>query len=232
MTLRSPSPTRLTLAVLVLAAGLAGCSDDDSPVNPQRPTKTVAITGASGSGRVTSSDGKIDCRVANGATTGPTCSTAIDSGTVTTLTAVADAGQEFVAWSGDCTGANCQLTVTRDMSASPRFTAAQSTLTIDLVTPNADDGAIVFSITGPSILGVSASAGIELLESRASSGGSTTSTIVARGNLISAAIGQLTVRGADVDAAYTTQVREVAGRASAGYSQRSDLSAYRVTIRK
>jgi hypothetical protein len=220
------------LAVFVFAVGLASCSDDDSPVNPQRPTKTLGITGAAGSGRVTSSDGKIDCRVANGATTGPTCSATIDSGTVTTLTAVADAGQEFIAWSGDCTGTTCQLTVTRDMSASPRFVAAQGTLTIDFVTPNADDGAIVFTVTGPTILGVSASTGIELLESRATSNSSTISTIVARGNLINAAIGQLTVRGVDADANYTTQVREVAGRASAGYKQRSDLSGYRVTVRK
>ena len=230
--LRSRIPARLTLAALVLAVGLASCSDDDSPVNPQRSTKTLTITGAVGSGRITSSDGKIDCRVANGATAGPTCSVTIDSGTVTTLTAVADAGQEFIAWSGDCTGATCQLTVTRDMSASPRFSAAQGTLTIDLVTPNADDGAIVFTITGPSILGVAASTGIELLESRASANGSTTSTLVARGNLISAPIGQLTVRGVDVDAAYTAQVLQVAGRASAGYKQRSDVSGYRVTVRK
>jgi hypothetical protein len=149
-----------------------------------------------------------------------------------TLTAVADAGQEFIAWSGDCTGTTCQLSVMRDMSASPRFAVAQGALTIDLVAPSADDGAVMFTLSGPSIVGVTPPVGVELLESRVSASGSTTSNIVVCGNLISAAIATLTVRGADVDAACTVKINEVAGRASAGYKQRSDLSGYRITVHK
>jgi hypothetical protein len=76
---------------------------------------------------------------------------------------------------------------------------------------------------GPSIPGVSASAGIELLESRATSGGTTTRTIVARGNLISAPIAQLTVHGVDQDAAYRTFGQVVV---SGAQDLRRSLSAF------
>jgi hypothetical protein len=106
-------------------------------------------------------------------------------------------------------------------------------LTINLTTPNNDDGAMLLAITGPSIRGVTASTGLEMDESRVTSNGATTSTIIFRGNLASGAIGEVTVRGQDFDAAaYTMQVRQVAARASGGYALRSDLSAYRVTVRR
>lgn len=92
------------LAAIVGVAFALGCgSDNDAPTTPRVVTKTVAITGGQGSGRVTSSEGKLDCRLTNGAASGPTCAAAFDSGSVAALTAVPDAGQEFVAWSGDCT---------------------------------------------------------------------------------------------------------------------------------
>lgn len=230
MTSRALRSLRLTSSAIILAVGLASCSDDGS-VGP-RPPKTLSITGGAGSGRVTSTDGKIDCQLTNGVAIGPRCSATIDSGTVTTLTAVAAAGEEFVAWTGDCSGKTCQLTVTRDMSASPRFVGPQGTLTVALTTPNADDGAVMFDISGPTILGIAPAEGIELVESRYTLNGWTTSRIVARGNLTSTAIAQITVRGIDVDGTYTTGIFQVAGRASAGYKLRSDLSAYRVTVRK
>ena len=219
----------LTSGVLLLALGVASC--DDSSVEPQRPTKTLSIVGGSGSGRVTSNDGKIDCQVSDGVAYGPRCTATVDSGTVTTLTAVADAGQQLLAWSGDCSGKTCQLTVTRDMSAGPRFVGPQATLTIELVTPNADDGGILFDIGGPSILGIIPAPGIDLVDSR-NAGAATTSRIVARGNLISGPIAQVTVRGTNIDDPYQAQVLQVAARASAGYKQRSDLSGYRITVRK
>jgi hypothetical protein len=106
-------------------------------------------------------------------------------------------------------------------------------LTINLTTPNNDDGAMLLAITGPSIRSVTASTGLEVDESRVTSNGATTSTIIFRGNLASGAIGEVTVGAQDFDAAaYTLQVRQVAARASGGYALRSDLSAYRVTIRR
>jgi hypothetical protein len=206
-----PGHSRLVPAAALALALALGCGDDDGPVNPQRSIKNVTVAGGAGSGRVTA---------------------AFDSGAVATLTATADAGQEFIAWSGDCTGSSCQLTVTRDLSASARFAALQAPLTMELITPNGDDGAILFAITGPSILGVTPSAGLELVESRATSSGMTTSTIVVRGNLSSGILGQIAVRGLDLDAPYTVQIREAAARGSGGYAQRTDLSAYRVTIQR
>jgi Divergent InlB B-repeat domain len=220
------------LAAALAVAFALGCgSDNDAPTTPVVGTKTVAITAGQGSGRVTSSNNKIDCRFTNGAASG-TCSAAFDSGSTATLTATPDAGNEFVAWSGDCTGATCQLSVTRDVTASPRFVATQGELTVELTTPNADDGAILFVVSGPSVLAVTPAVGVEMLENRTTANGTTTSTILLRGNLASGAVGKVAVRGLDLDGAYTAQMVQAAARASGGYSQRTDLSAYRVTLRR
>jgi hypothetical protein len=218
-------------ASLVLVFGVACGGDDDAPTNPPpASTNTVSVSGGQGSGRVTSNDSKIDCRFANGTASG-TCSAAFTTGSVATLTATPDAGQEFVAWSGDCTGATCQLTVSRDVIASPRFVVTQGARTMELSTPNADDGAILFTVTGPSVLGVTPETGVEMLETRATSNGATTSTILVRGTLANGAVGQLAVRGLDLGGTYTVQILQVAARASGGYAQRTDLSGYRVTVR-
>ena len=87
-------------------------------------------------------------------------------------------------------------------------------------------------VSGPSILGVTPAAGVELAESRATANGVTTSTILVRGNLATGVIGTLSVRGVNVDRPYTTQIREAAARASGNYVQRADLSQYRVTVQK
>lgn len=230
--MRAPRGISIGLALLAIALS-AGCSDSNDPVTPTRSPKTVAISGAAGNGRVTSSDAKLDCRIVNGATTGPTCSASFDSGSVATLTATADADQEFVAWSGDCTGATaCQLSVTRDATVSPRFAALQGTVSLTLSTPNADDGGVMFTVSGPSIFGITPAPGIELAESRATANGVTTATILVRGNLASGVVGTLNVRGVHVDSPYTTQIREAAARASGNYIQRADLSQYRVTVQK
>jgi hypothetical protein len=149
-----------------------------------------------------------------------------------TLTATAETDQEFVAWSGDCTGTTCQLNVTKDVTASPRFAAVAVSLNVSLATPNADDGAIVFTISGPSINGFTPAAGVELVESRVTASGTTTSTVLARGTLATGVIGTVSVRGVNADGPYTAQVREVAARASGMYAQRTDLSQYRITVQK
>jgi hypothetical protein len=114
----------------------------------------------------------------------------------------------------------------------PISTAPDATVSLALATPNADDGALLFTVSGPSILGVTPAAGVELAESRATANGATTSTIVVRGNLASGVIATMTVRGAHADSPYTVQIREAAARASGNYAQRSDLSQYRVTVQK
>ena len=96
-------------------------------------------------------------------------------------------------------------------------------------TPNAGDGGILFTVSGPSILGVAARSGLEMTQRTTTDNGLTTSTVLVRGGLTRGPIGSITVRGADARAAYTTQVQQVAAGASGGYAQRVDLTAYRLT---
>jgi len=118
-------------------------------------------------------------------------------------------------------------------SLAPTPTPPEATLTLTLMTPNAGDEAILFTIAGPSILGVTARSGLEMTETGSSTGnGQTTRTILVRGDLTSGPIGSLTVRGVDAGGAYTTEVRQVVAGASGGYALRADLSAYRLTTRQ
>jgi hypothetical protein len=151
---------------------------------------------------------------------------------VTTLTPVADAGQEFVVWGGDCSGNTCQLTVTRNVSVAVSFAEQQVTLTIALTTPNADDGGIMFDVVGPNIVTITPAEGIELVESRVTLGGLNTSRIVAIGSLVSGTVAQIKVPGRSADATFTTAILQAAGRASAGYKRRTTLSGYSLTVRK
>ena len=118
-------------------------------------------------------------------------------------------------------------------SLPPSPTPADATLTLMLMTPNAGDEAMLFTVAGPSILGVTARSGLEMTETGTSTAnGQTTRTMLVRGDLTSGPIGSLTVRGVDAGGAYTTEVRQVAAGASGGYALRADLSAYRLTTRQ
>lgn len=102
---------------------------------------------------------------------------------------------------------------------------------IELATPNADDGAMLFTITGPDIFEVTARPGLEMHETRTTSNGQTTSTILLRGELASGAVADLRVNAADLRA-YAMQVRQVAAGERGGYDLRSDLSGYRLSIQR
>ena len=71
---------------------------------------TVSNTGT-GSGNITSGPSGISC--------GSTCGASFSSGTIVTLSAVADSGSVFTGWSGACSGGNldCDVTVDADKSA-------------------------------------------------------------------------------------------------------------------
>ena len=107
-------------------------------------------------------------------------------------------------------------------------TPAEVTLTLTLTTPNAGDGGMLFTVSGPSILGVTVRSGLEMTERTTTDNGVATSTVLVRGDLTSGPIGSITVRGADAGAAYTTNVQQVAAGVSGGYAQRADLTTYRV----
>ena len=113
-------------------------------------------------------------------------------------------------------------------SETPSPTPAEATLTLTLTTPNAGDGGILFTVTGPSILGVTARSGLEMTQRTTTANGLTTSTVLVRGALTSGPIGSITVRGADARAAYTTEIQQVAAGASGAYAQRADLTTYRL----
>jgi hypothetical protein len=55
-------------------------------------------------------------------------------------------------------------------SLTPTPTPPEATLTLTLMTPNAGDEAILFTIAGPSILGVTARSGLEMTETGSSPG--------------------------------------------------------------
>jgi hypothetical protein len=90
-------------------------------------TLTVHTLG-SGSGKVTSSDGKINC--------GSDCSAIYNAGAELTLIAEEDAGSIFTGWSGGgCSGTgNCEITMNADVDVTATFTKAPTRLT--LLSPN------------------------------------------------------------------------------------------------
>ena len=113
-------------------------------------------------------------------------------------------------------------------SDTPIPTPAEATLTLTLTTPNAGDGGILFTVSGPSILGVTARQGLEMTERTTTDNGLTTTTVLVRGDLTSGPIGSITVRGTDARGKYTAEVQQAAAGASGGYAQRTDLTAYRL----
>jgi surface protein len=91
------------------------------------PEYALAVTKAgTGSGRVTSSPGGIDC--------GAACGSGFASGTPVTLTAAPDEGSVFAEWSGACTGSGstCQVTMDGAKSVTATFTRLY-TLTVTKV---------------------------------------------------------------------------------------------------
>lgn len=84
----------------------------------QAPVQRTLTVGLSGGGAVRSSPVGIDC--------GSTCSASFADGASVLLTATPDAGQQFSAWSGACTGSSptCTLAMTQARSTTATFAAA------------------------------------------------------------------------------------------------------------
>lgn len=81
---------------------------------------TMTVT-KSGSGDGTVADQfSIDC--------GATCSFAYEENTLLTLTATADPLSHFVEWTGDCTGATCQVTMDGNKSVDAKFTCTDGNI--------------------------------------------------------------------------------------------------------
>ena len=76
-----------------------------------------------GSGRVTSSDGRIDCRSTGGTCTASYTYSTAGSAPNVTLTATADANNDFTRWTGACSGGTttCSLSMSSNRSVGASF---------------------------------------------------------------------------------------------------------------
>ncbi|HEY0780619.1 MAG TPA: Ig-like domain-containing protein [Gemmatirosa sp.] len=112
---------------------------------------TVAITGvsgATGTGSITSNPAGLACRIVGGAPSGTSCtSRPFPSDSAVTLTAAPDAGNTFGGWGGDCSSAGTALTCTVTPAAAStvtvKFLSAHdraSTLSLTLSDPNGTGG--------------------------------------------------------------------------------------------
>ncbi|MBK9030190.1 MAG: InlB B-repeat-containing protein [Myxococcales bacterium] len=104
--------------------GMGDPPDGPSPDGAEPVPLTVAATGA---GTVTSTPAGISC--------GATCSASFPAGSQVTLTATADAGNNFAGWTGACTGnqPTCTLTLAAATSVTASFAPVTFTVTTALV---------------------------------------------------------------------------------------------------
>ena len=95
-------------------------SEVDAPFDLIDRSLTVN-TGGAGSGTVQCDTGS-----------GPeACAATYPHGTEVTLTATANPGSEFAGWSGDCTGATCELTMDADKTVEATFDLIDRSLTVN-----------------------------------------------------------------------------------------------------
>ncbi len=140
-----PLNTLYRYQVTAYSSGIA------TPLNIAQITTSSSCAGSSylltvtkagtGSGTVTSSDGKINC--------GSDCSESYTSGATVTLTATPLSGSTFGGWSGACTGTAtiCTVTMTAAKTATATFNAvAPSTGTVE-IHGIVDDVEIPFSVS-------------------------------------------------------------------------------------
>ena len=231
---RARRPLRAACTALALATlGPTACGGDDEPAPPPTFTLTIASAGA-GSGRVLSAPAGIDCQITNGTAAATGCTATFPAGTVVGLVASpASPALEFVGWSAPCSdAAACSVTVTANTSLTATFRPRVQTLTLSLQAPaGREDGAILLTLTGPTILAVRPGTGLEIAEVRDAVGTAVRSRVLLRGNLASGALLQVDVPGSATASQYSASVQQVAARASGGYAQRTDAAAYQLTLR-
>jgi hypothetical protein len=111
------------LAAAAAASALAACGGGGGGAGggtpPPDPVTFTLSVSTSGSGRVTSSTGGIDC--------GTVCSASYAANTSVVLTAMPAQGQRLLAWGGACSsvsGNTCSLTLTQATSVPVSFEAA------------------------------------------------------------------------------------------------------------
>jgi len=118
------------------------------------------------------------------------------------------------------------LSVSAACSNEPTAGAPQAgTLALRLTTPHADDGAVLFKVSGPAIdTAMTGDASLRLFTARADQ---STVVGVVVGVVDNGTVIRLQVRDVGLAAAYTAQVLEVADRQSA---LRTSLAGYALTV--
>jgi len=101
-----------TLGVRDVTITVSGVTSNPVPLAVVSPRLSIRISG-SGSGRVASNGGEIDC--------GTTCSTSFTPGQVFQLTATPAAGSMFAGWSGDADCLDGNVTMTGAVNCLARF---------------------------------------------------------------------------------------------------------------
>jgi hypothetical protein len=223
----------LTVLAATLVLGTSACGDDPAP--PQMYTLTIAGAGP-GSGRVVSAPTGIDCVITNGTAAATGCTATFPAGVPVGLVASpASATLEFVGWGAPCASEPaCTVTVGANTTISVGFRPRVQTLTLTLqAPPNRADGAVLLTLSGPSILAVRPGAGLELAEAPDAGAAGTASgrRVLLRGAVASGAVLEADVPGSATASQYAASVQQVAAQASGNYAQRADVAAYQLTIR-
>jgi DNA-binding beta-propeller fold protein YncE len=111
----APGEYTVTLEIKLLGPVFGNPQPVSHTLKVQSPPATLSVfRSGTGSGSVLSSPAGIDC--------GETCAFEFPGDQLVTLAATADAGSEFIGWSGACTGTgSCQVTMSEARSVTARF---------------------------------------------------------------------------------------------------------------
>ena len=115
---------------------------------------------------------------------------------------------------------------------SPSASSNERRLAVELTAPGSGDAGMIFSIEGPNILGIVPAPGLDLASARAESAGRTSINVLVAGPLENGVVAWLIVKGVNSGTPFTATVTQVAAGAADGFAQRTDLQAYRLTIRR
>ncbi len=121
---------------------LNGANNTATSSTPVVSGPVLTILGAgNGSGTITDNLGDIVCVDTAGVLTG-SCSASYSSGTVVTLTAIANSGSTFASW-GTCAGTGtCGVTMNANQSESVTFTASPQTFTFSVMESGSGSGKV------------------------------------------------------------------------------------------
>jgi len=142
-------------------------------------------------------------------------------------------GSSVLALAAGCGDESTSITSdTRAPQPSASASSNERRLAVELTTPGSGDAGMIFSIEGPNILGIVPASGLELASTQAESAGRTSINVLVAGPIKNGVVAWLVVKGVNSGNPFTATVTQVAAGAVEGFAQRTDLSAYRVIVRR